>query len=200
MYISEYAWGWRLSEVSSSWSYGPSAVRVRWYVFLDGWLGHCIARREGGKPACEARQGEHWLLSHITYPEDLYREVAANDPIYGTLDLSESISCYSWCFWTFTCPISKLKTTSVIMVRAMDSAMNSTPRFACVIFDYTRRGVRLVWKPEVFARHDQTHQRHLASRQRSAAVHDFFSRNADMRSVLSGPSKSTACAMSSAHG
>jgi nitrate reductase (NAD(P)H) len=93
--------------------------------------------------------GDTWLLAHITYPEDLYRNVVASDPIYGTLDLTESDACFAWCvaaawpscpsvtgphrcFWTFRCPVAKLKTSAVIMVRAMDSAMNGAARqFPC---------------------------------------------------------------------
>lgn len=95
---------------------------IKGYAYAGG--GQRISRVE-----ISLDDGDTWLLAHITYPEDLYRSVVATDSIYGTLDLSETDNCFAWCFWTFRCPVAKLKTSAVIMVRAMDSAMNSA--FCC---------------------------------------------------------------------
>jgi nitrate reductase (NAD(P)H) len=69
-----------------------------------------------------------WSLAHITYPEDLFRAVVHSDPIYGSLDLTASDTCFCWCFWSFEAPLTLLKASAAVMVRCMDESMAIQPR------------------------------------------------------------------------
>lgn len=71
--------------------------------------------------------GSTWSLANITYPEDLFRTVVHSDPIYGTLDLTDSDTCFCWCFWSFEASLQLLSTSAAIMVRCMDESMALQP-------------------------------------------------------------------------
>lgn len=73
-------------------------------------------------------EGSTWSLCDITYPEDLFRTVAHSDPIYGTLDLTDSDTCFCWCFWSFEAPFQLLLGSTAVMVRCMDESMALQPR------------------------------------------------------------------------
>jgi nitrate reductase (NAD(P)H) len=68
-----------------------------------------------------------WRLAGIEYPEDKYRDV--NQDLYGgRLDMLWRDTCFCWCFWFLDIPMSDLETSTSILVRAMDEAMNIQPR------------------------------------------------------------------------
>lgn len=73
-------------------------------------------------------EGRTWDLAEIRYPEDQFREIVYNDPVYGTLDLTTSDECFCWCFWSFEVAIKALKNASSIAVRAMDESLALQPR------------------------------------------------------------------------
>jgi nitrate reductase (NAD(P)H) len=72
--------------------------------------------------------GATWSLANITYPEDLFRAVSYFDPVYGNLDLTESDSCFCWCFWSFEIPVDIIKRSRAVMVRCMDESLALQPR------------------------------------------------------------------------
>lgn len=72
--------------------------------------------------------GNTWSLADITYPEDQFRTAAHFDTVYGDLDLTESDTCFCWCFWSFEMPISTMKTSRAITLRAMDESLALQPR------------------------------------------------------------------------
>ncbi|THH09687.1 hypothetical protein EW146_g8611 [Bondarzewia mesenterica] len=89
----------------------------------------------GGRRVCRVEvsldEGYTWKLAEIMYPEDLYRAVVVeDDPIWGTLDLSERETCFCWCFWKFEVEIEALAADGVgaVMVRAMDESLALQPR------------------------------------------------------------------------
>ncbi|KZT30292.1 hypothetical protein NEOLEDRAFT_1127249 [Neolentinus lepideus HHB14362 ss-1] len=73
-------------------------------------------------------QGETWRISDINYPEDMFRAVCHNDPVYGMLDLRERDTSFCWCFWSFRVPHPALAKCDAIMVRAMDEGLALQPR------------------------------------------------------------------------
>ncbi|KAL4248390.1 Nitrate reductase [Abortiporus biennis] len=72
--------------------------------------------------------GVCWKLADIDYPEDLYRSVYHEDPVYGLLDLTERDTCFCWCFWKFDVSVKDLAESTVIAVRAMDEGLSIQPR------------------------------------------------------------------------
>ncbi|TFK34600.1 nitrate reductase [Crucibulum laeve] len=73
-------------------------------------------------------EGSSWQLANISYPEDSFREVAFDDPVYGSLDLTETDTCFCWCFWTFEASLEVLRQSKSIAVRAMDESLALQPR------------------------------------------------------------------------
>jgi nitrate reductase (NAD(P)H) len=71
--------------------------------------------------------GDSWNIAKITYPEDLFRDVAYSDSVYGRLDLTESDLCFCWCFWTFDMSIDTLRGSDAVMVRCMDESLALQP-------------------------------------------------------------------------
>lgn len=83
-------------------------------------------------------------MTDSDYPEDQFRKMAFEHPVYGLLDITERDSCLyalfcyllsithaehsCWCFWTFRVPLGALACTDVLTLRAMDEAMNTQPR------------------------------------------------------------------------
>jgi nitrate reductase (NAD(P)H) len=94
---------------------------LRGYAYAGG--GRRVTRVE-----VSLDDGTVWCLAAITYPEDLYRSVVHTDPVYGRLDLTDSDSCFCWCFWSFEVPIAQLNDCDVISVRCMDDSLASQPR------------------------------------------------------------------------
>jgi nitrate reductase (NAD(P)H) len=72
--------------------------------------------------------GGSWSLANITYPEDLFRAVVHSDPVYGTLDFTESDACFCWCFWSFEATFDILTKSDAVMVRCMDDSLALQPR------------------------------------------------------------------------
>jgi nitrate reductase (NAD(P)H) len=94
---------------------------VKGYAYAGG--GRRVTRVE-----ISSDDGNTWRLANVTYPEDLFREVAHFDPIYGDLDLTDSDTCFCWCFWSFDIEISVLKASRGVMVRCMDESLALQPR------------------------------------------------------------------------
>ncbi|KIM36955.1 hypothetical protein M413DRAFT_448857 [Hebeloma cylindrosporum] len=100
----------------------PNATyTVKGYAYAGG--GRRVTRVE-----VSSDNGDSWKLANISYPEDLFREVAHFDPIYGDLDMTDSDACFCWCFWSFDIDISALKASRAIMVRCMDESLALQPR------------------------------------------------------------------------
>jgi nitrate reductase (NAD(P)H) len=101
----------------------PETYKVKGYAYGGG--GRRVTRVE-----ITLDKGKSWLLANITYHEDAYREhVDENQELFGgTLDMSWRETCFCWCFWDLDIPVSELKESSDIMVRAMDESMNVQPR------------------------------------------------------------------------
>lgn len=72
--------------------------------------------------------GSTWELANIAYPEDLFRTVIHSDPVYGILDLTQTDTCFCWCFWSFEAPINLLTRSAAVMVRCMDESLALQPR------------------------------------------------------------------------
>ena len=98
-----------------------STYQVRGYAYAGG--GRRVTRVE-----ISSDDGETWNLANITYPEDCFRAISHSDKVYGDLDLTNSDTCFCWCFWSFEMPISTIKTTCAIMVRCMDESLALQPR------------------------------------------------------------------------
>lgn len=98
-----------------------STYKIEGYAYAGG--GRRVTRVE-----ISSNDGETWSLAHITYPEDCFRAIAYSDTVYGDLDLTNSDTCFCWCFWSFEMPISSIKTTRAIMVRCMDESLALQPR------------------------------------------------------------------------
>jgi nitrate reductase (NAD(P)H) len=94
---------------------------MRGYAYAGG--GRRVTRVE-----VSLDNGRIWSLADITYPEDLFRTVVHTDPIYGRLDLTDSDSCFCWCFWSFDVPFAELNDCDVISVRCMDESLALQPR------------------------------------------------------------------------
>ena len=72
-------------------------------------------------------QGRTWRLANIVYPEDRYRD-AEQELFDGRIDMSWRESCFCWCFWRLSIPVSDLAEAKDLLVRAMDESMNIQPR------------------------------------------------------------------------
>lgn len=72
-------------------------------------------------------QGRTWRLANIVYPEDRYRD-AEQELFGGRIDMSWRESCFCWCFWRLSVPVSDLAEAKDLLVRAMDESMNIQPR------------------------------------------------------------------------
>ncbi|EIN13058.1 nitrate reductase [Punctularia strigosozonata HHB-11173 SS5] len=99
----------------------PASYPIRGYAYSGG--GRRITRVE-----VTLDDGKTWKLATIDYPEDLYRELAYEDVVFGSLDLTERDTSFCWCFWSLDVPLSELAKVSVIQVCAMDESMNMQPR------------------------------------------------------------------------
>lgn len=86
----------------------------------------------GGRRVCRVEitldEGTSWSLAEIKYPEDLFREVTHDDPVYGRIDLTEEDTCFCWCFWSYAVKVADLSKASSIAVRAMDESLALQPR------------------------------------------------------------------------
>ncbi|KAG1730636.1 hypothetical protein EDD22DRAFT_982614 [Suillus occidentalis] len=90
-----------------------ASYSIRGYAYAGG--GRRVTRVE-----VSLDQGETWTLGNIEYPEDLFRGVRHQDPVYGTLDLTERDTSFCWCFWTFDVSHDILANCDALIVRAMD--------------------------------------------------------------------------------
>lgn len=68
-----------------------------------------------------------WRLANIEYPEDKYRDFQ-RDLFGGRVDMSWRETCFCWCFWNLEIPVTDLKESDAILVRAMDESLNIQPR------------------------------------------------------------------------
>ncbi|KAJ3562976.1 hypothetical protein NP233_g9237 [Leucocoprinus birnbaumii] len=94
---------------------------VKGYAYAGG--GRRVTRVE-----VSTDDGDSWSLADITYPEDRFRATAYSDSVYGDLDMTESDTCFCWCFWTLEIPIQTIRTTRAIVVRCMDESLALQPR------------------------------------------------------------------------
>ncbi|KAG6809936.1 hypothetical protein H0H92_014018 [Tricholoma furcatifolium] len=94
---------------------------VRGYAYAGG--GRRITRVE-----LSFDDGNLWMLAEIEYPEDAFRASAFSDAVYGTLDLTDDDQCFCWCFWSFSVPLTLLRESASITVRAMDESLALQPR------------------------------------------------------------------------
>jgi nitrate reductase (NAD(P)H) len=102
-------------EILDTTKFAPNGTyTVKGYAYAGG--GRRVTRVE-----ISSDDGNTWSLANISYPEDLFREVAHFDPTYGDLDLTDSDTCFCWCFWSFDIEISVLKATRGIMVRCINT-------------------------------------------------------------------------------
>lgn len=99
----------------------PESYRVKGYAYGGG--GRRVTRVE-----VSIDKGKSWRLSKIDYAEDRYREAEPRELFGGTLDMSWRESSFCWCLWNIDIPVSELKDTKDILVRAMDESMNIQPR------------------------------------------------------------------------
>lgn len=89
---------------------------IRGYAYAGG--GRRVTRVE-----ISLDQGETWTLANIEYPEDQFREVRHQDPLYGTLDATQRDTSFCWCFWTFNVSHDVLASCDALIVRAMDEGL-----------------------------------------------------------------------------
>src|SRR5690606_17059742 len=69
-------------------------------------------------------EGSTWSVASITYPEDAFKELLHDDPVYGRFDNpANDDTCFCWCFWTFEVTLVDLMKASSIAVRAMDESL-----------------------------------------------------------------------------
>jgi nitrate reductase (NAD(P)H) len=132
-------------EILDTAKFEPNATyKLKGYAYAGG--GRRVTRVE-----ISSDDGNSWRLANIDYPEDLFRKVVHFDPIYGDLDMTDSDTCFCWCFWSFDIEISALKASRAIMVRCMDESLALQPRDMywnatgmmnnwCVTYLYFRRG------------------------------------------------------------
>ncbi|KAF9007401.1 nitrate reductase [Cyathus striatus] len=97
-------------------------------VFATGGYAYAGGGRRVTRVEISCDDGSTWSLADIQYPEDAYRDVAFEDDIYGTLDLTSTDTCLCWCFWTFNIPYGTLKGSRSISVRCMDESLALQPR------------------------------------------------------------------------
>lgn len=98
-----------------------SSYHVRGYAYGGG--GRRVTRVE-----VSLDKGRTWLLAHIDYAEDLYKDAVPQQLYGGTLDIGWREGSFCWCFWDIDVKISELANASDIVVRAMDESMNVQPR------------------------------------------------------------------------
>jgi nitrate reductase (NAD(P)H) len=68
--------------------------------------------------------GLTWTLADITYPEDSYRTIPFDGPVWGKLDITDRDECFCWAFWKVKVPYEKLKESACIAVRGSDEGLN----------------------------------------------------------------------------
>ncbi|KAM0788181.1 hypothetical protein ACM66B_001341 [Microbotryomycetes sp. NB124-2] len=68
--------------------------------------------------------GAHWILANVTYPEDEYRKVAFEAPVWGKLDITDRDECFCWVLWKVSVPVRKLVESSCIAVRGCDEGLS----------------------------------------------------------------------------
>ncbi|KAF4594893.1 Nitrate reductase [Ophiocordyceps camponoti-floridani] len=91
--------------------------QVRGYAYCGG--GRRISRVE-----VTLDQGRTWKLADVDYPEDQYREAAADEELFGgKLDVWWRETCFCWCFWSVDVPVTELAASKDVMVRAMDDGL-----------------------------------------------------------------------------
>lgn len=82
-------------------------------------------------------RGRTWRLAEVNYPEDEYRLAPEGEMLFGgRLDMAWRETCFCWCFWSIEISLVELlpgggggsKTTTDVMVRAMDESMMVQPR------------------------------------------------------------------------
>ncbi|KAH8698429.1 nitrate reductase [Talaromyces proteolyticus] len=71
--------------------------------------------------------GRSWRLANIEYPEDKYRDFEST-LFEGRVDMYWREASFCWCFWNLEIPVSILKESSAILVRATDESLNIQPR------------------------------------------------------------------------
>lgn len=109
-------------EILDTSSFSPETkYSLRGYAYAGG--GRRVTRAE-----ISLDEGNNWILANICYFEDLYRSVVYSDSVYGRLDMSDSDTCFCWCFWTLDLPIQQLRSSAAIMVRCMDESLALQPR------------------------------------------------------------------------
>ncbi|KAJ7594499.1 nitrate reductase [Mycena floridula] len=69
-----------------------------------------------------------WKLADIEYPEDKYRVVTHQDPIYGNLGTGDTDTSFCWCFWSLAVTMAELRGSELIIVRCMDESLALQPR------------------------------------------------------------------------
>lgn len=72
--------------------------------------------------------GRNWKLCDINYPEDQYRDAGYLELFGGTINVCDRMSSLCWCFWNLNVPKKELKSSTGIVVRAMDISMTVQPR------------------------------------------------------------------------
>lgn len=101
---------------------GTSTYNIRGYAYGGG--GKRITRME-----VTLDKGKTWRLANIDYPEDRYRLAPDGETLYGgRVDMWWRETSFCWCFWDLTLDVNELKSTTDIMVRAMDESLMVQPR------------------------------------------------------------------------
>ncbi|KHN97872.1 Nitrate reductase [Metarhizium album ARSEF 1941] len=96
--------------------------KVRGYAYGGG--GKRVTRME-----VTLDSGKSWRLANIDYPEDRYRLAPDGQRLYGgRIDMWWRETSFCWCFWELDVDIEDLKSTTGIMVRAMDESLMVQPR------------------------------------------------------------------------
>ncbi|KAJ5806597.1 nitrate reductase (NADPH) niaD or niiA-Penicillium chrysogenum [Penicillium pulvis] len=98
---------------------GPTYM-VKGYAYAGG--GRRITRVE-----TSLDKGKSWRLAEIDYAEDKYRDFEG-DLFGGKVDMWKRESCFCWSFWSLKIPVSDLKNSEALLVRAMDDGMMVQPR------------------------------------------------------------------------
>jgi nitrate reductase (NAD(P)H) len=97
------------------------AYTIKGYAYAGG--GRRVTRVE-----VSFDDGCTWSLAGISYPEDLFRAVVHSDSTYGTIDLTDSDTCFCWCFWSYEASYELLNKSAAVMVRCMDESLALQPR------------------------------------------------------------------------
>ncbi|BGP16636.1 hypothetical protein JCM10213v2_004638 [Rhodosporidiobolus nylandii] len=93
---------------------------VSGYVYAGG--GRRVTRVE-----TTLDDGKTWQLADIEYPEDKYRQTPFEGKVWGKVDMLERDECYCWAFWKIEIPLSKLKESACLAMRAMDESLHVMP-------------------------------------------------------------------------